>query len=82
MCPECLAGAAWIVGGAISTGSASALLVKSFRFKSTFDAKQRRKQDADGNQRETVSESGVPSGMAEGAPGTVNQGEGTHPPAG
>ena len=43
MCPECLASAAWIVGGAISTGSASALLVKTFRFKSTFDAKHKEK---------------------------------------
>src|SRR5437763_15145130 len=76
MCPECFASAAWIVGGAISTGSASALLIQTFRLKTTTDSKQRRKQDGNGNQRETASESGVPSGMAEGAPGTVNQGEG------
>jgi hypothetical protein len=79
MCPACLANAAWIVGGAISTSGASALLVKTFRFKSTnTDSKQRRKQDGDGNKRETGREGGVPSGMGEGAPGIVNQGEGVH----
>jgi len=82
MCPACLASAAWMVSGAISTGGVGALLVKKLRVnKTTTDSTQRRNEDGYGNDRETKREGGVTSGVAGSEKRIAGEGEGIHAPA-
>jgi hypothetical protein len=40
MCPACIAAAAWIVAGTVSTGGITALVVNGFRGKKLHDKEQ------------------------------------------
>ena len=60
MCPACLATAAWILGGAISSGGSGAVIVRALRAKkTTTNVEQRRSNDGDSNHRQTECESSI-----------------------
>jgi len=51
MCPACIASAGWMVGGAMSTGGLTALVVKVFHKKhSKGDSQQRSNDYANSNE--------------------------------
>lgn len=56
MCPACIATAAWIVAGTVSTGGISALVVSSFR------GKKLRHQEQDSINNRTNPEEGERNG--------------------
>src|SRR5512135_713637 len=80
MCPECLVSAGWIVGGAMSSGGMTALLLRFIRAHGVFSVlkKERRISYGDSNERETNNQSGSASGVGGRAQGAVEQGEGVH----
>jgi hypothetical protein len=59
MCPACIATAAWIVAGTVSTGGISALVVSSFR------GKKLRDQEQDSTNSKTNPEEGERNGQQE-----------------
>ena len=64
MCPACLATAAWILGGAISSAGSGAVIVRALRAKkTTTNLDERRSNDGDNNDRKVECESGLSGGL-------------------
>ena len=83
MCPECLVSAGWIVGGALSSGGITALLMGFVRSHKEVPAlkQERRSSYGDSDERETNNQGGSTRGVGGSAKGAAEEREGVHAPA-